>query len=426
MLRFQALKQTRAIAARQGVSGYTKRCLALEMMQQSRSFHAYGFQANQQSPMKVFVDTFKKEWKKSSELNDQIKQLKSATDEMGDSEAFKRAKKAYEKAQKGTGTIAKTAASAAQAMESAATKAWDSPVGKGVRKTVEATADVADKVMEPVKQTKAYKDVKETFDEDASSYGLYETREERLKRREREKKKQPRAVKADEDAGTAVVLSDVKPKATLKDKLRLGENSSVRKAASFLKDQWEKADNPLLVMIRNIGHKIGGLFAETDNAKVVKAFQQLDPNFTVSDFTKQLREYILPEVLDAYESGDNKTLKKWLSEAPYNIITAQQKQLRQQGIFNDSRILDVRDVSVVAYKLLEPNETPVMVTGSRVQEISLYRNAKTGEIVAGSEEDILLSSYAMVITRIPEEMDNPDTDGWKVLEFVKGGSRTFT
>ena len=68
----------------------------------------------------------------------------------------------------------------------------------------------------------------------------------------------------------------------------------------------------------------------------------------------------------------------------------------------------------------------MLVTGSRVQEIVSFRNAKTGAVVAGSEDDIVLSSYAMVLTRVPEEMDDPVTDGWKVLEFVKGGSRTFT
>ncbi len=391
-----------------------------------RQFQTSSIAEYPQSPMKVFVDTFRKEWKKSTELSDQIKQLKSATDEMGDSEAFKKAREAYLKAQKQSGTIAKTAAKAAETVGDAAVKAWDSPVGKGVRKTVEATADVADKVIEPVRKTKAYKEAKEAYDEGASYYGLYETKEQRQKRREREKLKEPKTVKANDDAGMSVVAVDAKPKDSLRDKFKLAPNSSVKKATAFLKEKWDEADNPLLVMIRNVSHKIGKLFAETENAKVVKAFQQMDPNFTVTKFNKKLREYIVPEVLDAYESGDQKTLKKWLSEAPFNIITTQQKQLRQQGVINDGRILDIRNVSVVAYKILDPNETPVLVTGSRVQEIVSFRNAKTGAVVAGSEDDIVLSSYAMVLTRVPEEMDDPVTDGWKVLEFVKGGSRTFT
>ncbi|QPG74070.1 hypothetical protein FOA43_001391 [Brettanomyces nanus] len=420
--------QTRTLSRAAFVNVRTSQHLRLRTaMIQTRSFQTTSNpRDNQQSPMKVFVDTFKKEWKKSNELNDQIKQLKSATDEMEDSEAFKRAKEAYNKAQQQSGSIVKTAAKAAEAVGDAATKAWDSPVGKGVRKTVEATAEAADKVMEPVRNTKAYKDVKEVFDEGATSYGLYETKEERLQRREREKMKQPKAVKPDEEAGTAVVATDIKPTSSLKDRLKVTPDSVLGKLLTTLKGRWEEADNPLLVMIRSVSHKIGKLFAETENAKVVKAFQQMDPNFTISKFNKQLREYIVPEVLDAYETGDEKTLKLWMSEAPFNIITAQRKQLTQQGIFSDGRILDIRGVDVVAYKMLEPNQIPVLVTGSRVQEIVLFRNAKTGEVVAGSEEDIVMSSFAMVVTRVPEEMDNPETDGWKVLEFVKGGSRSFT
>ncbi|VEU21882.1 DEKNAAC102838 [Brettanomyces naardenensis] len=425
MLRAQTFRQARRLASRPATAQRVA-SLYVPVLQQRGFQTSYSQLENQQSPMKVFVDTFKKEWKKSAELDNQIKQLKSATDEIGESEAFKRAREAYSKAQEGSGSIAKTAAKAAEAVGDAATKAWDSPVGKGVRKTVEVTADAADKVMEPVRQTQTYKDVKEVFNEGSSAYGLYESKEERLQRRERAKSKEPKSVKADEEAGTAVIATDIKPAASIKDKLKVAPNSSLGKVLATLNEKWEEADNPLLVMIRSISHKISGIFAETENAKVVKAFKAMDPNFTVTKFGKQLREYIVPEVLDAYETFDEKTLKMWLSEAPFNIISAQQKQLRQQDIFSDGRILDIRGVDVVAFKLLEPNQTPVLVTGSRVQEIVLFRNAKTGEVVAGSEEDIVMSSYAMVLTRVPEEMDNPETDGWKVLEFVKAGSRTFT
>ncbi|GMG20295.1 unnamed protein product [Ambrosiozyma monospora] len=125
-------------------------------------------------------------------------------------------------------------------------------------------------------------------------------------------------------------------------------------------------------------------------------------------------------------AGDEKVLKVWLSEAPFNIIAAQQKQLREQGIYSDGQILDIRGVDIVSSKLLEPNRIPVFVVGARVQEINLYRKTKTGELAAGSAEDIRLSTYAMVITRVPEDIDNPETEGWKILEFIRGGSRSFT
>lgn len=392
----------------------------------NRSFSTSRLVLAPKSPMQVFAETFRREWKKNTELTDQIKQLKSATDELGDSEAFKRAKTAFETAQKGSGKISQGVQKTAEVVGDVAQKAWESPVGQAVKKTAETTADVVDKVVEPVTKTKAYKDVTEVFNENSSSYGLYESKEERLKRRQRELLKKPKLVKKNEEAGNALVATDIKPTSSFKENLKIKPNSTIGKLILILREKWEEAENPLLVLIRTILNKIGGLFAETEAAKVVKQFRELDPNFTSFGFQKQLREYIVPEVVEAYIQGDEKTLKNWLSEAPFNIYAAKQKQLRDQGIFSDGKILDIRGVDIVTYKMLEPNNIPVMVIGARVQEINLFRKFKTGELVAGSEEDILLSSYAMVITRVPEEMDNPETEGWKVLEFVRGGSRQFT
>lgn len=392
----------------------------------SRSFSSAHTMLAPKSPMQVFVDTFSKEWKKNSELTDQIKQLKSATDELGDSEAFKRAKEAYATAQKGSGKLSQGVQKTAKVVGDVAQKAWESPVGQVVKKTAETTADVVDKVVEPVTKTKAYKDVSEVFNEGSSSYGLYESKEERLKRREKELAKKPKLVKKNEEAGNALVATDIKPTSSFKETLKIEPNSAIGKFFLILREKWEEAENPLLVLIRTVFNKIGGLFAETEAARVVKQFRELDPNFTSIAFQKQLREYIVPEVVEAYIQGDEKVLKNWLSEAPFNIYAAKQKQLRDQGIFSDGKILDIRGVDIVTYKMLEPNNIPVMVIGARVQEINLFRKFKTGELVAGSDEDILLSSYAMVVTRVPEEMDNPETEGWKVLEFVRGGSRQFT
>ena len=50
------------------------------------------------------------------------------------------------------------------------------------------------------------------------------------------------------------------------------------------------------------------------------------------------------------------------------------------------------------------------------QEMLLFRNAKTGEIVVGAEDRVEQCHYAAVITRLEEELDNELTGGWKVIE----------
>lgn len=394
-----------------------------------RSFsHSVALRNAPKSPLNVFMNTFQKEWKKSQELTDQIKQLKSATDEMGDSEAFKRAKLAYDSAQKGSGKLAQGVQKTAEVVGDVAHKAWESPVGQAVKKTAEVTGDTIDKVVaEPVRKTKVYKDVNEVFSEGASQYGLYESKEDRKVRREKDLLSKPKLVKRDEEAGSSLVATDIKPETgSIKDTLKIKPNSAIGKFLLVLREKWDEHENPLIVVIRTVMNKVGGFFSETEAARVVKQFKEIDPNFTTIAFQKQLREYIVPEVVEAYIASDDTVLKTWFSEAPFNIMEAKKKQLVQQGIFSDGKILDIRGVEIMSYKMLEPNNIPVMVVASRVQEINLFRKYKTGELVAGSHEDILLSSYVMVLTRIPEEMDNSETEGWKILEFVRGGSRKFT
>ena len=43
--------------------------------------------------------------------------------------------------------------------------------------------------------------------------------------------------------------------------------------------------------------------------------RELDPDFRLEAWTGELREYIVPEVVDAYLSADRESLKAWCGEA---------------------------------------------------------------------------------------------------------------
>jgi len=386
------------------------------------------------SPLEVFFQTFRDEVKKSSELKDNIKALQDETGRVAESEAFKKAKEAYDKAQKGSSAAGKMAKKTAEAVGDVAHKAWESPVGKGVRTTVRTGAEAADKAFEPVRNTQVYKDVSEIIDDGSSTaYGGFLTKEQRiaLRKKELEAKmkngKLWKPVKENEEAGGELVATNIKASGP-----SVGEKWEEFKLKSpagrgfvYLKEKWDESENGLISLVRTIFEKVTGFFSETEQAKVVKQFRLMDPNFRVIDFTRTLTNYIVPELLDAYIKNDEAVLKEWLSEAPFNVWQANNKQFVQQGLFSDGRILDIRGVEVVTCKSLQPNDTPVIVASCRAQEIHLYRKAKTGEVAAGTEDHIQMSTYAMVFTRIPEEMDNETTEGWKVIEFARGGSRPF-
>lgn len=383
------------------------------------------------SPLSIFRDTFKKEWEKSAELQDNIKTLQDASGRLGESEAYKKAREAYIKAQKGSTIVGKTLKKTGEAVEDIAVKAWDSDIGKATRDTAVKTAKKIDETLEPVRQTKIYKDVSEVIDDgDSSKYGGFITKEERRLKREKALAtgERIRAVKSNEEAGTALVATNIESKESLGKKVEdFKEKTVVGRSLHNAKVKlWDESENPLIVFLRKITGKIGRFFAETESGRVYTQFKLMDPNFNNASFTKHLREYVVPEILEAYIRGDEAVLKKWFSEAPFNVYAAQQKMFKEKAIFSEGRILDIRGVEIVSAKLLQPQDIPVLVVGCRAQEINVYKKIKTGEIAAGSEDNILMSSYAMVFTRDPEQIDDEETEGWKILEFVRGGSRQFT
>ena len=62
------------------------------------------------------------------------------------------------------------------------------------------------------------------------------------------------------------------------------------------------------------------------------------------------------------------------------------------------------------------DEVPVLTVTFSTQEVLLFRNAKTREIVVGAEDKVEQCMYGAVVTRVEEELDNPTTGGWKVIE----------
>lgn len=73
-------------------------------------------------------------------------------------------------------------------------------------------------------------------------------------------------------------------------------------------------------------------------------------------------------------------------------------------------------VQVSTGKILEDSEIPVWVITFSTQEMLVFRNAATREVVVGAENRVEQCTYAAVITRVESELDNEITGGWKVVE----------
>ena len=138
------------------------------------------------SPIEVFMDTMRKEFQASKEWNEGTKQLASSAHQFTENESVKRARAAYSAASgaasSGTASALK---GAAKTVGQGAAWTWDTAVVKGVRQGVNATGRAIDSATKPVRETEAFKSVKDVIDDGSSSrYGGWVEKEERRKQRE--------------------------------------------------------------------------------------------------------------------------------------------------------------------------------------------------------------------------------------------------
>lgn len=185
-----------------------------------------------------------------------------------------------------------------------------------------------------------------------------------------------------------------------------------------LKSTYNESENPLITTARSISDSVAGFFAENETAKVIKKFREMDPSFQIEPFLQEMREYILPEVLDAYVKGDITVLKLWLSTPQYQVYEALMKQYTTAGLRSDGRILDIRHVDILSARLLD-NDIPVFIITARTQEVHTYKNIKTQQLAAGMDDKVQQVTYAIGVTRIPEDVSNPETRGWRLIELQK-------
>lgn len=138
------------------------------------------------TPWEVFKQTFQKEMKESKEWNESTKAIAGSVQTFTESESLRLAKEAYEKT---SGTVAGAASTVvkttAGAIGKGASWTWETKPIKGVRKAANVTGEALDKATKPIRDTEAFKNVKDVIDDGSSSrYGGWLEKEERRKRRE--------------------------------------------------------------------------------------------------------------------------------------------------------------------------------------------------------------------------------------------------
>ena len=142
------------------------------------------------TPLQVFMETLRNEFKASKEWNDSTKALASSAHQFTENESIRKARAAYTAASgAATSTTSSALRNTGKALGQGAAWTWDTPVIKGVRAGVNVTAKGIDMATKPVRETQAYQkavgNVKNVIDDGSSSrYGGWVEKEERRKQRE--------------------------------------------------------------------------------------------------------------------------------------------------------------------------------------------------------------------------------------------------
>lgn len=335
------------------------------------------------TPWQVFTETLSSEFKASKEWNESTKELSGSIHDFTQNPNVQKAASAYTKAAEAASTTTgKVILGSAGAIGKSAAWTWDTSVVRGVRYGVSAVGSGVEKATRPLRETEAYKSVKDTVDDGASQrYGGWTEKEERRKQREAREARQgglrPAEIhEEDPEAGTNVTLhKDSKWNQSWKD---FRDNSPIMQRAFGLGAAYRESENPLISTARSVSDRIAGFFAENETAMVIKKFREMDQTFRLEPFLQEMRTYILPEVLEAYVKGDVETLKLWLSAAQFQVYSALMHQYTQHGLQSDGKILDIRGVDILSARILDPGEVPVFVLMARTQEVHVYKNKKTG------------------------------------------------
>ncbi|KAL4077842.1 hypothetical protein J3A83DRAFT_4087358 [Scleroderma citrinum] len=410
-----------------------------------RSFHSSQRRRDElpKSPFQTFVEVLREELRKNRELQDNVKQLQGDVDKLQDSEALKRAREMYERARL-TSSIKENPRlrAAADELKKAGIKVGDavsealktmeeSEVMRAISRATSSISTTIAHTTEPIRNTAAYKTLAETLvdaldDSGSAKHAGFEDKEARRQRRQKRLERAGlsgrRAVSENPEAGQALVTIKPSPRQEAWDNFKA--TNPLMQRLSSLHAAYQESESPLITPIRSVTSTIGSWFEENEVAQVTRMMKGMDPYFSREAFERELREYIVPEVVDAYLTADKESLMRWCSEATYNVLWATMEQYLRQGFISDSKVLDIRQVDVSDAKILE-NEIPVFVVTFSTQEVLLFRNPVSREVVIGAENRVEQCMYAAVITRIAEETSDDLTGGWKVVEMARRSSRAY-
>ena len=182
------------------------------------------------------------------------------------------------------------------------------------------------------------------------------------------------------------------------------------------KEFWETSQNPIVYTLSGVWDNMTG---ETEEGICIKEILKLDPGFDKEEWSDEVRSNLVPIIIKAHLTGDIELLGEHLGEGVLNKLTQDIKLREDDKIEFDANILDI-DENQLEMKYRE-DIGPVVVCVYMVQQINCIR--KKGEIIEGSETDVVAKFYSIALTQ--EYLEEDGEVRWKIVDYEFGGETPY-
>jgi len=368
----------------------------------------------------VFFD-IKEEFRKNKEMKENLKKFRDEAKKLEESEALKEARQKFTKVLEKDSILKERID---ELKDSEFVKKTSKSAEELGSKTTETVAETVKTISESTafkKVSDGVKVAKEAVQDELNESDLYvrgrvyqppktlQKRSDRLMH----SMAQEKTFDANENATEMVMHKDSK---FAQSWAQFKENNQYVNKMFEYKMKYDESDHLAVRMSRAVTEKVtslfGPLFSKTEMSEVMTEICKMDAGFDPIAFTKQCREDIIPNILEAIIQGNLEVLEDWCHEAAFNQLAVPIKTAQQQLLKFDARVLDITDVEMVAGKLME--QGPVLIITFSAQQILVLRDKK-GDIVEGDPDKILRVTYVWALCRDQTILDPAAC--WRLIDL---------
>lgn len=115
-------------------------------------------------------------------------------------------------------------------------------------------------------------------------------------------------------------------------------------------EAWETSQNPWVYRASSV---YDTLTVESELTVAVRELRELDPDFNLEVWQKDVVEHTLPQIMQWFLEGRIEQLEPWLGEAVFNRIAAEAKARKQEGVQIDTHVLSIMNSEIIACEVRE-------------------------------------------------------------------------